>query len=325
MNILKSALYATFLISSLINAGAVSAAILYSNGTVVEADATLRFNSDDHVVYDDFNLNVDSVITGFEWSQFDEQVDYIGTVLTLFNGLPAPSSHIATFVVVATRTSNGLAVNTVHLGGAEVFGFNYLADDLSMSLPAGRYYLGVWNDIVDPGANHTLIATTNGTPDTALGYYQQNDFRTPPLFGLTEAGPNQFESANIAFQVHGNVSPVSQPVAIDIRPFGKKNKIRPNSRGFIPVSILGSGNFDALQTIVSTVRFGPDGAKAIRWLVFAHDINRDGFSDLTLFFKTRKTGIQCGDTDATLTGSTYPGETGDTFSGTDSITTVRCP
>ncbi len=115
----------------------VNAAILYNNGTVVEADSTLRFNDFDHVVYDNFFLDVDSIITGFEWSQFDEQIDYTGTILTLFNALPAPSSHIATFDVVATRTPNGLSVNTVHLGGAEVFGFNYMVDGISMSLSAG--------------------------------------------------------------------------------------------------------------------------------------------------------------------------------------------
>ena len=111
-------------------------------------------------------------------------------------------------------------------------------------------------------------------------------------------------------------------VNIDIKPFSKKNRIRPNSRRLIPVSILGSGDFDALQTIISTVRFGPDGANAIQWLYFAHDINGDGFTDLTLFFKTRKTGIQCGDTEAKVMGETHLDVT---FEGTDSIKTVHCP
>jgi len=114
---------------------------------------------------------------------------------------------------------------------------------------------------------------------------------------------------------------LTTPVVIDIKPGSRKNRIKPRSRRFIPVAILGSDDFLALQTIISTVRFGPDGAKAIPWLYFAHDINHDGFSDLILFFKTRNTGIECGNTEATIVGETHLGVT---FVGTDSIKTVRC-
>jgi hypothetical protein len=41
-----------------------------------------------------------------------------------------------------------------------------------------------------------------------------------------------------------------------------------------------------------------------------------------LHFRTQDSGIQCGDTSATLVGSTLGG---DPFSGSDSIVTVGCP
>ncbi len=110
-------------------------------------------------------------------------------------------------------------------------------------------------------------------------------------------------------------------VSIDIKPFSRKNRIRPWSWGFVPVAILGSEDFDALQVDIPTVRFGPDGAKAIRWRTRVRDVNHDSFPDLVLSFKIRRTGIQCGDTEAELTGETHLGES---FAGTDSITTVRC-
>jgi hypothetical protein len=51
------------------------------------------------------------------------------------------------------------------------------------------------------------------------------------------------------------------------------------------------------------------------------DLDNDGDVDLLLTFKTRSTGISCGDTSAILTGETYGGEA---FAGIDTFT-VLCP
>lgn len=112
-----------------------------------------------------------------------------------------------------------------------------------------------------------------------------------------------------------------QPVNIDIRPFSRKNKIRPRSRGLTSVAISGSQEFDVMQVIVATAQFGPNNAKAVPWLTRFRDINQDGFADLILRFRTRKTGIQCGDEEAILAGDTY---LDDSFIGVDSVATVGC-
>lgn len=109
-------------------------------------------------------------------------------------------------------------------------------------------------------------------------------------------------------------------VSIDIRPFSTSNRVIPNL-GLIPVGIFGSSTFDALQVDTSSVKFGPSGGPPIRWKIDTKDINRDGFVDLLLFFRARKTGIECGDTEATMTGRTFPGEE---FIATDAIKTVWC-
>ncbi|MGB5333075.1 MAG: hypothetical protein WBN05_11115, partial [Woeseiaceae bacterium] len=76
-----------------------------------------------------------------------------------------------------------------------------------------------------------------------------------------------------------------------------------------------------LQIAVPTVRFGPNGAKAIAWFTGVRDVNHDAFSDLVLWFRVRNTGIQCGDLEATLTGQNNDGLQ---ISGSDAITTVGC-
>ncbi|MEJ2115575.1 MAG: hypothetical protein P8X88_05905, partial [Gammaproteobacteria bacterium] len=70
----------------------------------------------------------------------------------------------------------------------------------------------------------------------------------------------------------------------------------------------------ASQVDIPTIEFGSDGAMAKRYKV--KDINKDGLGELLPLFRTPKTGIASGDTEATLTSGTFAGEL---FSGTDSV------
>jgi len=129
---------------------------------------------------------------------------------------------------------------------------------------------------------------------------------------------------DLAFRLNGTSD---QNIEIDMKPFGrpnKPNKVNPRSKGKTWVAILSDASFDtpfdpSSQVDIPTVEFGPDGAKANRYKV--KDINKDGLGDLLLRFKIRKTGIACGDTEATLTGETFDGIS---FTGIDSIKTVGC-
>jgi len=119
-------------------------------------------------------------------------------------------------------------------------------------------------------------------------------------------------------------SPPLVIVSIDIKPGNKKNVINPRAKGGIWVAILSDTDSDSpfdpsSQVDIPTVEFGPDGAKVKRYKV--KDINKDGLGDLLLRFKIPQTGIACGDTEATLIGVTFDGQS---FTGTDSIKTVGC-
>jgi hypothetical protein len=122
---------------------------------------------------------------------------------------------------------------------------------------------------------------------------------------------------------------MSQPaVSVDIKPGSDPNSINPRSRGVIPVAILTTSvadgdalDFDALQVDASTVRFGPAEATITRSQGRVKDVDGDGEPDLLLHFKTRDTGIACGDTSAALTGKTFGGQS---IVGTDAIQTVGC-
>lgn len=111
-------------------------------------------------------------------------------------------------------------------------------------------------------------------------------------------------------------------VDIDIKPGSDRNPINLRSRGKIPVAILTSSTFDATQVDWETVQFGPGEATESHERIHVQDVDYDGDMDVVLHFKTQETGIVCSDTEATLTGETFAG---DTFSSTDVITVVKCP
>jgi Tol biopolymer transport system component len=110
-------------------------------------------------------------------------------------------------------------------------------------------------------------------------------------------------------------------VTLDIKPGSFPNRINPRSNGVIPVALLTNGSFDATTADPATLRFGVTGQEAAPVHMALEDVDGDGDTDLLLHFRTRASGIQCGDTSAALTGETYGGLL---IHGSDSIQTTGC-
>jgi polyhydroxybutyrate depolymerase len=106
-------------------------------------------------------------------------------------------------------------------------------------------------------------------------------------------------------------------VNIDIKPGSDPNAINPASMGVISVAIMTTEDFDATEVDAETARFGPDLAGPVRYSF--EDVDYDGDLDMVLKFQTQETGIQAGDTSATLTGVSFVDWA---FSGSDAIVTV---
>jgi hypothetical protein len=167
-----------------------------------------------------------------------------------------------------------------------------------------------------------MMGLEDSSPE--IGGTDRGDFRITPSGGSILSDPN-YDGSDFVMTLTminstysgtlasdwdcGDANPVvgsediqaPPPIEIDIKPGSDPNSVNPRSNGVIPVAILGPTDFDALQVIVSTVSFGPDGA-APAHDGHVEDVNGDGFPDMVLHFRTEDTGIECGDTDETLVG-----------------------
>ena len=118
--------------------------------------------------------------------------------------------------------------------------------------------------------------------------------------------------------------PSVEYVAIDIKPGEFPNRITisrdPNRIEVIPVAILTTATFDASTVDPTTVRFGKTSTEAAPVRAALADADGDGTLDLVLHFRTQDSGLQCGDTSASLTGKTVSGQA---IHGSDLIVTVR--
>jgi hypothetical protein len=187
-------------------------------------------------------------------------------------------------------------------------------------LDAGTYFL-VLSSNVDFGDGFPVWifdAPTNIGP--SFFSISGLDPAFPPASNFTPIlqGPLPFFDPALGLRISG--IPVPQ-VEIDIKPGNDPNAINPAGRGLIPVAILTTDTFDATTVSPITVRFGPVGASLEHKLGHLADVDGDGDLDLVLHFRTQEAGIQCGDTEASLTGETFDGQA---IQGSDSIVTVGC-
>ena len=113
-------------------------------------------------------------------------------------------------------------------------------------------------------------------------------------------------------------------VEIDIKPGSDPNSVNPNSRGVIPVAILGSETLDVTEVDPTTITFmaADDTAGTNSPVGFGfEDVNDDGYLDLVAHFLTQGTWISCITTQGALSATLVDGNL---IFGFDSINPVPC-
>ena len=98
------------------------------------------------------------------------------------------------------------------------------------------------------------------------------------------------------------------PVEIAIRADGESGAVNLASRGVIPVTVLGTADFDVSEIDRSTLRFGPGSATpAHKMGGHFDDVNEDGRPDLVSHYWIRDSGISEADEKACVAGQTFAG------------------
>lgn len=84
--------------------------------------------------------------------------------------------------------------------------------------------------------------------------------------------------------------------------------VNPTSRGVLPVTVLGSQDFDTADIDVTTLALGRGGA-APKHKAGGHstNFNEDGFVDLTSHYRNQEAAVAFGDTELCVTGETLQG------------------
>jgi hypothetical protein len=182
-----------------------SAVVLYSSGTPDYVDAYYSDPTNDtYEAYGDFTLSSAATITGIEWWGF------------YYSGNTPPATDAFTYDIQSNPGGGGAPSGDITSGSLGTgsptdtgsylityLGENYDIYEYSAStsiyLPAGSYFLGIWDTASNPG-NAFSWATTGETPSDEYSYSSGTWYAGTIYSGL---GPDE----GVAFNLTGNVVP----------------------------------------------------------------------------------------------------------------------
>jgi hypothetical protein len=250
--------------------------------------------------------------------------------LSVFSDYNNGNHYDGTGAVIESNVFQEQLITAADIGTMWRFKFDARRANIAGESTAAAFFKTI---IVQPCcslSNYIPLDTTN-VPDT-WDTYSISIYIDPSLegqllqFGFLNNASNGEDSGIFYDNIGFGLAPVG--LNLDIKPGSDPNSINPFDRGSIPVAILGSQDFDVSTIDATTLVFGPNQVATRHdlgddWTFNEHmaDVNLDGFMDLMTHFKTRDTGIACGDTEATLSGTTLDGAS---VEGSDAIRTVGC-
>ena len=239
--------------------------------------------------------------------------------LTLLDSRTLPGGDITGISGVFSPSGNLFYARSTYWyggGAVDVYGYDpatgQLSDDPLLSIPieSAHTVFGVEQMALNPNGTKLYVSQ----PD-ALDVFDA--FTGIKLTSITD--PNIVDPRGVCV-----VGPTSIEVAIDIKPGSDPNVVNLDSKGVVPVAILGSENFHASCVDSATVSLGSSQVavrgKSDKKLASLEDVNADGFLDLVCHVETENllpTDIQDGMME--LTGSLLPECDGTPIQGSDYV------
>ena len=164
---------------------------------------------------------------------------------------------------------------------------------------------------LDPGSISRLDSRIDNFKLPASGYYivMVSNWPRSPLNGGIVSNSSSIANGDYKLIISG-VTPEVMQINIDIKP-GNTGlaPINPRAKGKIPVALLSSQSFNALNVSPASLTFGASGNEGS----LSHcgksgeDVNGDGLLDLVCHFENQDANFQKGDLEGILRGRTVTG------------------
>jgi hypothetical protein len=194
-------------------------------------------------------------------------------------------------------TTNGLDANLTLFGPGPAYPVLIMSTDATLDSPGSTTE-------ADPRIDAFRL--------NAAGRYTVAVSNFPILFrpGGTMTSTRTLSSGGYTLIISGLVPPV-QYINIDIKPGNAEPApINPKAKGMVPVALLSSNEFNALDVELNTLTFGATGDERSfrRCGKEGEDVNRDGRPDLVCHFENEAAGFVRGDLAGVVKGKTKGGK-----------------
>lgn len=185
--------------------------------------------------------------------------------------------------------------------------------------PNGSNPLFLWRQVdnafpADPGSVSALDARITNFRLPVTGTYVVGVSSFPGLFlNVNTLSSSQLRAnSNGAYTlIISGVTPSIEQIDIIIKPDTTEvAPVNPKSKGSIPVALLSSAEFDAMEVDQQTLRFGAQGNEEsfVRCNKDGMDYNGDGRLDLVCHFDNPTAHFDIGDTEGVVRGATKSGK-----------------
>lgn len=184
------------------------AALLFDNGAASTTSITWNMSGPFWGVVDEFSLSTDSLITDIIYEAWHvSNPTYSNTHYFISSSLPPGGNFFGGSVIASDSTSATIASNGLTSTGhhPNLPGFTHTLSNLSISLGAGTYYLGLRTTSNDDGI-YAIGSGSGSIESIGPGLYQYLD-GDPMIYTRNDN--------HMAFHIHGTpVTPVPLPSAL---------------------------------------------------------------------------------------------------------------
>ncbi len=244
------------------------------------------------------------------------------------------SSAAAAMAAAAYASANNVVVNTVFLGSG---GGQTLMENIANA--TGGFYLQTNDpqDLIDLFGQGPVTGITEVTVNGQVANLVAGTFDIDLCLACGANTITAIATATDGTQGSDEVTVTricEIEVPVDIKPTSCPNPLNPKSNGVIPVAILGTADFDVTQIDPASIRL--EGVEPVRWGLAdvatpyypfrgkqecsdCNEMGPDGFTDLTLKFKTQELVAALGTEDPGCLVLTITGKLKDEFGGFDII------